>query len=155
MRTRTVSIAAIAVTALLGLSACTQGEEEPDSSVKRPVGGQQVTVKVAETDIGKILVDQSGRTLYGFTKDKEGASACSESCIAVWPALVADKDPEAGSGTDGKLFELIDRAEGARQVSYKDWPLYYYAGDVVPGDLNGQGLDEEWFAVAPDGSLVK
>lgn len=40
-------------------------------------------------------------------------------------------------------------------MTYGDWPLYYYVGDTVPGDVNGQGLDGEWFAVAPDGKLVR
>ncbi|MGW2850241.1 hypothetical protein ACWC5G_36810, partial [Streptomyces sp. NPDC001274] len=40
-------------------------------------------------------------------------------------------------------------------VTYGDWPLYYYVGDMGPGDVNGQGLDGEWFAVSPDGKLVR
>ncbi|MEV0226220.1 hypothetical protein [Streptomyces sp. NPDC050704] len=46
-------------------------------------------VQVADTELGEILVDQSGRSLYGFTKDKDGSSACSDSCIAAWPAFTS------------------------------------------------------------------
>ncbi|MFJ3496740.1 hypothetical protein ACIPPJ_24545 [Streptomyces sp. NPDC086091] len=157
MRTRAVLLAAVTSLSLFSLAACGGGDEKKseDSAAGKPVGAKKVAVKVADTELGKILVDQAGRTLYGFTKDKEGVSACSESCIAVWPALTAEGKPTAGDGTESDLFNMVKRAEGAQQVAYKEWPLYYYAGDAVPGDLNGQGLDEEWFAVAPDGSLVK
>ena len=34
-------------------------------------------------------------------------------------------------------------------------PLYYYAGDNAPSDINGQGVDDEWYAMNPDmGPLV-
>ena len=36
-----------------------------------------------------------------------------------------------------------------------DWPLYTFAGDAAPGDVNGQGVGEVWYAVAPDGTLVE
>jgi hypothetical protein len=33
-----------------------------------------------------------------------------------------------------------------------DWPLYYFANDAAPGDLNGQGANEVWWLVATDGT---
>ena len=35
------------------------------------------------------------------------------------------------------------------------WPLYRFAGDAAPGDVNGQGSGEVWFVAAPDGSLIQ
>jgi len=35
------------------------------------------------------------------------------------------------------------------------WPLYYYTGDAVPGDINGQGSGDVWFLVNPEGTLIK
>ncbi|MDK4202120.1 hypothetical protein QKY98_23625, partial [Pseudomonas sp. HR1] len=32
--------------------------------------------KVGDTTLGKVLVDEKGMTLYTFTKDSEGKSAC-------------------------------------------------------------------------------
>jgi len=36
-----------------------------------------------------------------------------------------------------------------------DWPLYRFAGDHAPGDVNGQGSGGVWFAMAPDGTLIE
>ncbi|MGP4003861.1 COG4315 family predicted lipoprotein [Streptomyces sp. 8N706] len=110
---------------------------------------------MADSEAGRILVDQSGRTLYGFTKDKEGADACKADCIAVWPALTSTSEVKAGGGARTSLLHGTERAQGAVQATYGEWPLYYYVGDTAPGDLNGQGLDGEWFVVAADGKLIK
>ncbi|MDT5031774.1 MAG: hypothetical protein QOC94_1945, partial [Actinoplanes sp.] len=45
--------------------------------------------------------------------------------------------------------------DNADQLVYAGWPLYYYAGDVGPGDVDGQGVDSVWWAVAANGKLVK
>jgi predicted lipoprotein with Yx(FWY)xxD motif len=140
----------LALPALLAtLVAC--GNEAPQqvSQQKVPVKAE---VKIAQSDLGPILVDQSGRTLYAFTKDENASSACDADCIAVWPALTAQSAVEAKDGADTKLVSQIEESS---QAVYGKWPLYYYVGDKVAGDLNGQGVDDEWFAIAPDGKLVK
>jgi predicted lipoprotein with Yx(FWY)xxD motif len=140
----------LALPALLAvLAAC--GNEAPQATQQQQVP-DSVEVKVAQSDLGPILVDQSGRTLYAFTKDENKSSACDADCIAVWPALTAQSKVDAKDGADA---QLISQVEESSQAVYGKWPLYYYVGDQVPGDLNGQGVDEEWFAVAPDGKLVK
>ncbi|MER6999870.1 hypothetical protein [Streptomyces sp. NPDC000410] len=159
-RIRTTLVAAPAtVLALLTLSACGGSEApatKPAGPPSKPAAAAS-SVKIADSPLGKILVDDSGRTLYGFTKDKPGASAsaCDADCIAVWPALTSAKDVTAGSGTDAALLKETKLGEGAEQATYGDWPLYYYVGDATPGDVNGQGLDGEWFVIATDGKLIK
>ncbi|MEV0040664.1 hypothetical protein [Streptomyces sp. NPDC050804] len=157
MRIRALALASVLSLSLLGVTACSGGDGDSGTSgTKKPLSSQQpVSVQTVESELGKILVDQSGRTLYGFTRDKDGASSCSADCIAAWPALTSPSDAQAAGETDKSLLTRIKRTEGAFQVTYKEWPLYYYVGDAVAGDLNGQGIDGEWFVVAPDGSLVK
>ncbi|MER7811922.1 hypothetical protein [Streptomyces sp900116325] len=29
--------------------------------------------------------------------------------------------------------------------------MYYFAKDTVPGDVKGQGVNDTWYASAPDG----
>ncbi|WP_394616473.1 hypothetical protein JNUCC0626_43595 [Lentzea sp. JNUCC 0626] len=134
---------------LAGLAAC--GTEAPQQGAQQEVP-VKAEVKIAQSELGPILVDQTGRTLYAFTKDKDKSSACDADCIAVWPALTAESTVDAKDGADTKLVTRIDESE---QAVYGEWPLYYYVGDQVAGDVNGQGVDDEWFAVAADGKLVK
>lgn len=91
-----------------------------------------ISVRTAESEMGTILVDDQGRTLYGFTKDKPGQANCDADCIAVWPALISAKDVTAGEGTDASLLKEIKLGVGAEQAVYGDWPLYYYVGDLTP-----------------------
>jgi Secreted repeat of unknown function len=34
-------------------------------------------------------------------------------------------------------------------------PLYYFARDATAGETAGQGVNDLWWVVAPDGSLIK
>lgn len=155
MRAR-ITLAAIPL-ALLPLTACGGNTEgtAADKPASPSAQGSGQTVKVADSDLGDILVDQDGRTLYAFTKDKAGTSNCDADCIAVWPALTGSAKVTAGPGADTTLLAGADSAGGAVQASYGEWPLYYYVGDSSPGDVNGQGLDGEWFVLGADGKLIR
>jgi hypothetical protein len=39
-------------------------------------------------------------------------------------------------------------------VTYDGWPLYYFAQDAAPGDVNGQGLNDKWYVVDPAGAAI-
>ena len=54
-------------------------------------------VSTAETDLGSILVDAEGFTLYIFTNDTEGTSTCYDDCAANWPAVPGQR-PRGGWG---------------------------------------------------------
>jgi predicted lipoprotein with Yx(FWY)xxD motif len=111
------------------------------------------TVAVASSKLGDILVDGDGRTLYAFTKDKGDQSACSGECTTNWPALTGAA--KAGTDVQAALLSTSMQANGSSQVTYGGKPLYYFAGDTKPGDTNGQGVGNVWFAVTADGELVK
>jgi predicted lipoprotein with Yx(FWY)xxD motif len=149
---RTFIGAIVAPALLLVLAACgSDGGQTPASDAP----AAKATVKVTDSELGPILVDESGRTLYAFTKDKNQSSNCGEACIAVWPALTTADTVKAGAGAKAELIGLTQSTEGQQQATYGQWPLYYYVGDMVAGDTNGQGIDEEWFVLSPDGTLVK
>ncbi|MGW4482536.1 COG4315 family predicted lipoprotein [Amycolatopsis sp. NPDC004368] len=112
-------------------------------------------VKIGQSSIGPILTDSSGRTLYAFADDVSGTSTCQDDCLASWPALTGDKDFHAGAGADQKLLTATERSPGVEQAKYGKWPLYFYVGDQGPGDIDGQGVDNVWFAVGADGKLIK
>lgn len=115
-------------------------------------------VQIEETEeYGPILVDHECRTLYGFTKDQPGTSSCVEACAEAWPALtVADGVvPPLADELDPTLFSVIEHPESGPMLQVGDWPLYYFANDAAPGDLNGQGVGGVWWLVAPDGTLIE
>jgi len=145
-----------AATLLLVLAAC--GGDGGSASSQTPAdapAARTATVKAVDSELGQILVDESGRTLYAFTKDKEKSSNCDEQCIAVWPALTSVKPAVAGEGANASLLGQTESTKGQQQATDGEWPLYYYVGDMVAGDVNGQGIDDEWFVVSPDGKLNK
>ena len=98
--------------------------------------------------LGDFLVYAKGMTLYMFTKDTAGVSNCAGGCLTAWPPLVATGNLAAGPGVTGKLG-FITRADGTKQVTYNDMPLYYWASDMKPGDMTGQGVGGVWFMVPP------
>jgi predicted lipoprotein with Yx(FWY)xxD motif len=114
-----------------------------------------VGVQLDSSTLGSILTDQNGRTLYAFAKDKAGRSNCSGTCIATWPALTSATAPTVATGVDNSLLSTLHRTDNADQLVYAGWPLYYYAGDVGPGDVDGQSVDNVWWAVSANGKLVK
>jgi predicted lipoprotein with Yx(FWY)xxD motif len=113
------------------------------------------TVAVAHTSLGDVLVDANGHTLYAFTNDTNGTSSCSGSCSTAWPPLVVTADVKAGTGVQSANLHTITRSDGHVQVVDGKWPLYTYADDEKPGDVNGQGVAGKWFVVHPDGTLLK
>jgi predicted lipoprotein with Yx(FWY)xxD motif len=100
---------------------------------------------------GAFLVDAAGMSLYTFDNDTPGVSSCSDSCAENWPALTAaeeDEPPTVGDGVTG-VIAVIERDDGTYQVTYNDLPLYYFAGDAAPGDVNGDGVGDVWHLAAP------
>lgn len=114
--------------------------------------GSEVTT--ADSDLGTILTDAEGRSLYVFDADTDGTSTCYDDCASNWPALTTDGEPQAGGDADASLLGTTDRDDGTVQVTYAGQPLYYFAGDQAAGDTNGQGVGEVWWVVAPDGSKI-
>ena len=120
-----------------------------------PSGG--AAVQIAETDeYGPILVDGACFTLYAFTQDVDGVPACVDDCAAVWPPFLLTEEavPPLADELDPSLFGVTEHASGP-MLMIGDWPLYYYADDTAPGDMNGQGVGGVWWMVAPDGTLIE
>ena len=112
-------------------------------------------VRTAKTELGVVLVDAKGRTLYGFTKDVAGTSTCNGGCATAWPPALVTGDVAVGDGLVRDLFTVVDRTDGTKQLKAGKWPLYTFSGDADPGDTNGQGSGGSWFVVGADGKLVK
>lgn len=108
-----------------------------------PVATVDVMIKEVP-NLGKVLTDGSGKTLYFFTKDVAGASTCTAGCLTVWPVFsVANLRLDAG--LNAADFSTTTRADGQTQIAYKGWPLYYYKDDVAAGDAKGENVNGVWF----------
>ena len=112
------------------------------------------SIKLADTPLGKIIVDAEGRTLYAFTNDKDGTSTCAGACAKAWPAASITGDPVGGDGISAALT-TVDNPAGGKMLKAGKWPLYRFSGDAAPGDTNGQGSGGVWFVVGADGKLIK
>ena len=136
-----------------GLAACGTNPTNPGAATTNMP--TDPGVKVGQSSLGPILTDLQGRTLYAFVNDQAGNSTCTDNCLASWPALTSDKAFRTGDGTKADLLTDTKRTDGVEQAKYGVWPLYYYAGDQGPGDIDGQNVDGLWFVVGADGKLVK
>jgi predicted lipoprotein with Yx(FWY)xxD motif len=125
-----------------------------DTGTTSPTEGD-ATVAVATTSLGDVLVDAEGRTLYMFDPDKQGESTCYDQCAQAWPPLTVEGDPVGGEGIDDSLLGVVDRTDGSQQVTYGDWPLYYFAKDAAPGDVTGQGVNQVWWVIDAEGQPVR
>jgi predicted lipoprotein with Yx(FWY)xxD motif len=101
-----------------------------------------------------MLVDGGWLTVYLLTKDELGSSSCSGPCVDFWPPLLTVGDPTPGDGVSADQLGTIERDDCSSQVTYNGWPLYYFAFDNGPGETNGQGSGDVWYAVSPTGNLV-
>ncbi len=86
--------------------------------------------------------DKDQFTLYTFDNDTAGVSNCDASCLANWPALLANEE-EVAIGN----FSIIERADGNRQWALNQQPLYFFVGDTAIGDTNGDGLGGVWHII--------
>lgn len=125
---------------------------EPAAATSEEASAGGAAIEVASTDLGDILVDGDGMTLYVFDNDTEGTSTCTDDCAANWPSLTGEAT--AGDGVDESLLGTTERDDGSSQVTYNDQPLYYFAGDQAEGDVNGQAVGGIWWVVGPDGEKI-
>ena len=144
-------------------------DETPSNAMGQNVGGiwfavstsggpiqTEALVKVAtHAELGTILSDASGRTLYLFTVDERNKSNCLSGCATAWPPMVTVGEPIAGEGISAGRLGSIEREGGYFQVTYNGWPLYYFAPDSVPGDALGQNSGDIWFVVSTDGGPIQ
>jgi predicted lipoprotein with Yx(FWY)xxD motif len=114
-------------------------------------------IRTAKGHAGTYLVGPSGRALYVWVADSNGKSSCSGSCAQVWPPVIASGTPVASGGAMTADVGMITRADGAKQVTYKGHPLYYYVSDAGPGTIKGQGSSSfgaKWWLLAPSGTAI-
>ncbi|MFN8638904.1 MAG: hypothetical protein U0360_05485 [Dehalococcoidia bacterium] len=124
----------------------------PAGSPKAAAPAATTGLKVADTSLGKVIVDNNNMTLYTFKNDPTDGSksACNGNCAAIWPPAFT---PETGAPT--KAAEItgavatVNRDDGTKMIAYKGQPLYRYAQDQAPGDTKGEGVGGNWTVARP------
>jgi predicted lipoprotein with Yx(FWY)xxD motif len=121
----------------------------------KTVGSHTVELNATENpQIGTYLADGAGRTLYVFDNDtaEPPKSTCNGDCAKAWPPLLIKSPGKIyPKGVNPKILGYVERADGHCQVTVNGHPVYYFIADAKAGDINGQGVNDKWFAVAPNG----
>jgi predicted lipoprotein with Yx(FWY)xxD motif len=115
-------------------------------------------VKVGPSNLGRVLVDAHGKTLYLWAHDKTAKSTCYGDCAAYWPPLITRGKPVAGAGANARLLGTTRRSDGRIQVTYAGHPLYYFVKDTKAGQTTGEGLTGfggRWDPVSATGTAVR
>lgn len=163
----TVAAVVTLITAACGSTTQSVASGSPSASpVASPVSSPApspaatgATIEVAGAgNLGKILVDGKGMTVYLFVADKTTASTCYTTCAQYWPPVLTNGAPIAGAGAQGSLLGTTKRTDGKVEVTYAGHPLYYFVQDQKPGQTTGQGVDGFgglWWVLSPAGTAIK
>src|SRR5262245_32941873 len=126
----------------------------PTTAAAAAAASGAASITLADSSLGKIVVDTDGKTLYAYMKDSSGTPTCSGGCASAWPPAAATGTPTAGTGITGTLT-TITRDDGTKQLKLGSWPLYRFAGDSAKGETKGQGTGNVWYVVGADGAPIK
>jgi predicted lipoprotein with Yx(FWY)xxD motif len=163
-RSRLLGVGAAAAAVALGAAAC-GGSTNPTGggTASSPPGspaaatGSASLVRTESTPFGTVLANASGRTLYLLTADRPGHSACTGSCLAVWPpVLVTGALPHDTAGIHATFGTLHTSA--GRQLTVNGYPAHTYVGDSGPGQTVGEGIKSfggTWWALSASGAPIK
>ena len=118
------------------------------------------TAKVS--DLGTVVVDGRGRTVYILTADGKTNAPCTDEsgCTKLWPDLPLPDgvaSAKAEMGIKASLLSTKKLGDGETYPTYHGWLVYEYAGDSGPGQSNGQGINSfggTWYALTASGSPV-
>ncbi|MEV0705760.1 hypothetical protein AB0I53_48740 [Saccharopolyspora sp. NPDC050389] len=149
-------------------TACVPAGDVPDGSgpgtpppptTAPPVTGGAIAVQTREVpNLGAVLTGPDGRTVYLFDKDPSAQPTCLDACAGDWPPLTTTAAPTAGATVNPALLTTARRPDGSTQVVYNGHPLYYYIGDEVAGQANGQTVNSNggnWYVISPAGDRIE
>jgi predicted lipoprotein with Yx(FWY)xxD motif len=130
------------------------------SAPAAPAGNRSgaASITLANSNLGKILVNSKGQTLYLFQADKGTASTCNGACASAWPPVITNGAPVAGAGVSSAKLGTTKRGDGTHEVTYNGHPLYTFVGDSSPGQATGEGnpgFGAEWDVVSAAGNKIE
>jgi predicted lipoprotein with Yx(FWY)xxD motif len=129
-------------------STTTAANPEP----QKPKKGSWGAVFKAENEVGIMLFDLSGHTLYRFDGDKGSVSTCYGGCAKAWPPALTEGKIRAVD-VPRKMVGTSKRKDGTIQLTYDGHPLYTHSGEHQ-GKSDGNGVTAfgaKWHALRPNG----
>jgi predicted lipoprotein with Yx(FWY)xxD motif len=140
---RTRLFVALGVVAVVALAAC--GGSSGSSSSKKSTTttaakGPPVVNTASNSNLGTILVDSQGMTLYTLTNAGQPVP-CTGACLAAWPPLLLPAGTTTANGGPGVKGLGTVAVSGGQQVTYNGVPLHKFAGDSGAGQANGNGIN--------------
>ena len=143
-------------TAAAGVAATASGA----GGAARAQDSRAAKIQLRHTEVGKVLVDSSGFTVFRFSKDPRNSDTCVKisGCTNLWPPLMSSGRPVAGPGVRAALLSTIKLPGGGRQVTYAGHPLYRYSAATEKGETGYVGAQQfggSWYALNAAGGSVK
>lgn len=134
-----IVLVVLAVTASWYIAKGSKVAPSPSNTPSASAGNvNKAVVSVNKDSVGYFMSDLKGMTLYEFGNDKNNISSCNDACAKMWPPfLYTGQDWRSSSDPLTSQLSIIERADGTKQFSYANKPLYYYNGDKTPGDKLG------------------
>ena len=155
MKSKLFALATVLLAAACGGSSPSTSAASPSPSAAAT--GEKIAV-ATNAKLGSILVDEKGMTVYLFVADTTKESTCYTSCAAIWPPVLTDGAPQAGTGAQASLLGTTTRTDGKVEVTYAGHPLYYFIQDKAAGDAKGQainGFGGLWWVMSPSGAAIQ
>jgi predicted lipoprotein with Yx(FWY)xxD motif len=143
-------IALLAILPVLAIAAC--GSSSSSTSGAAPsatsqAGSSPALMVASKANVGSVLVDAQGRTLYRYTPDKTSKSTCTGACAQDWPpATIQGSEQLTVAGAKGTV-STTTRSDGSKQLVFDGKPLYRFASDASKADALGQGVQNIWFVL--------
>lgn len=169
MKLQQIKLALVAFAATTFFLSCSSDNSNDTPPPTTPESKTEVNLSTSAT-LGSYLTDKSGKSLYFFSTDANGQNSCTGGCEALWPPFYVDNLTAAklGAGLTFSDFGTITTPSSKKQLTYKGWPLYYYApvsgsdsygnGGTntieAAGKTTGDGVGGVWFIAKPDYSIM-
>lgn len=102
--------------------------------IVRPAPGVPAGFTEQATDVGRVVADAQGLTIYTMIESPMRPKFCDDACLkAEWRPVAASADAQRLPPG----WSILHPAGGAPQWAYKGKPLFTFVQDQAPGDIRG------------------